>query len=87
MSNWVNECQELARKVRAHSLRITHRGKSGHVGSMLSMAEILSVLYTRILKVDPAAPDHPERDRFLPLWQRHGRRAGPSPGRDWSRLT
>ena len=71
MSNWVHECQELARKVREHCLRITHRGKSGHVGSMLSMAEILSVLYTRILEVDPADPDNPERDRFL-LSKGHG---------------
>ena len=71
MSNWANECEELARTVRGHCLRMTHRGKSGHVGSMLSMAEILSVLYTRILKVDPANPDHPDRDRFL-LSKGHG---------------
>ena len=34
----------LARRIRAHCLRMTHRGKSGHVGSMLSMAELLAVL-------------------------------------------
>jgi len=37
-------CRRLAKRIRQHCLRMTHRGKSGHVGSMLSMADILSVL-------------------------------------------
>lgn len=68
---WVDECRQLATKIRAHALRMTHRGKSGHVGSMLSMAELLAVLYTRILRVDPANPKKPDRDRFL-LSKGHG---------------
>jgi transketolase len=31
----------------------------------LSMADILAVLYTRILRIDPARPDDPNRDRFI----------------------
>ncbi len=50
---------------------MTHRGKSGHLGSMLSMAEILAVLYKRVLRVDPQRPDWPERDRFV-LSKGHG---------------
>jgi transketolase len=50
---------------------MTHRGKSGHVGSMLSMAEILAVLYGRILRVDPKRPDWAGRDRFV-LSKGHG---------------
>jgi transketolase len=50
---------------------MTHGGQSGHVGSMLSMAEILSVLYERILRIDPANPNWPERDRFI-LSKGHG---------------
>jgi len=50
---------------------MTHHGKSGHVGSMLSMAEILAVLYERILKVDPANPKRPDRDRLI-LSKGHG---------------
>lgn len=69
--DWVEHCKELATKVRAHCLRMTHHGESGHVGSMLSMAEILSVLYERILRVDPANPKWPERDRFV-LSKGHG---------------
>ena len=43
----------LATQIRAHALRMTHGGRSGHVGSMLSMAELLAVLYEKILRVDP----------------------------------
>ena len=67
----LDECRRLATRVRAHCLRMTHRGMSGHVGSMLSMADILSVLYTRVLRVDPKRPDWPDRDRFI-LSKGHG---------------
>ncbi|MGO8745304.1 MAG: transketolase [Thermoguttaceae bacterium] len=68
---WMHECREMARKVRAHCLRMTHHGRSGHVGSMLSMAELISVLYLRILHVDPHNPRKPDRDRFI-LSKGHG---------------
>ena len=67
----VQKYRELAMTVRAHCLRMTHRGKSGHVGSMLSMADLLAVLYLKVLKVDPERPDWPERDRFI-LSKGHG---------------
>lgn len=63
--NWREQCIALARTIRAHCLRMTHSGKGGHVGSMLSIAEVLAVLYGRVLRVDPARPDWPERDRFV----------------------
>ena len=69
--HWAERCRWLATRTREHCLRMTHRGKSGHVGSMLSMAEILAVLYTRVLRVDPQNPDWPDRDRFV-LSKGHG---------------
>ncbi len=63
--------RDLATKIRVHCLKMTHGGRSGHVGSMLSMAEILAVLYEKILRVDPKNPDWPERDRFV-LSKGHG---------------
>ena len=67
----MNKYQILATKIRAHVLRMTHGGKSGHVGSMLSMADLLAVLYESILRVDPKNPNWPERDRFV-LSKGHG---------------
>ena len=63
--------REFATEIRTHCLRMTHAGRSGHVGSMLSMADILAVLYESILKIDANNPDSPDRDRFI-LSKGHG---------------
>jgi len=44
---------------------MTNNGQSGHLGSMLSMAELIAVLYEKILNVDAQNPDSPDRDRFI----------------------
>lgn len=69
--NELAECKALAKKIRLHCLRMVFRGKSGHIGSMLSTADIYPVLYKHILNVDPANPKKPDRDRFL-LSKGHG---------------
>src|SRR4051794_35506055 len=56
---------ETARAVRAHVLRMTSGGRSSHVGSALSCADILAVLYDRVLTIDAADPEWAERDRFV----------------------
>lgn len=55
----------LSHRIRTHAVRMTSRGKSSHVGSVLSMADILGVLYSRILNLDPAHPSSPDRDRVI----------------------
>lgn len=56
---------ELAREIRILSLRMVCEAKASHIGGALSMADILAVLYTDILKIDPLNSTNPERDRFL----------------------
>jgi transketolase len=46
-------------------------GDEKHDWSALSTLDVLWVLYDRVLRVDPSAPDDPERDRFL-LSKGHG---------------
>ena len=46
-------------------------GDEKHDSSSLSTLDVLWVLYDRVLRVDPDAPDDPERDRFL-LSKGHG---------------
>lgn len=60
-----DETRRLARQLRAHALRMTHRARASHVGSCLSMADILAVLHGAILRIDPVRPDWPERDRLV----------------------
>ncbi|HEX8890112.1 MAG TPA: transketolase [Pyrinomonadaceae bacterium] len=67
----VEDVKELARTIRAHTLRMVHKAKASHVGTCLSMADLLAALYGRILKVNPLAPHWPERDRFI-LSKGHG---------------
>jgi transketolase len=56
---------ELAKRIRRKTLGMIHRARSSHLGSAFSMADLLAVLYTRTLRIDPARPDWPERDRFI----------------------
>jgi transketolase len=65
------EIHTLANKIRLHAVRMTNRAKSAHVGSSLSMAELLAVLYRRVLRVRPETLDDPNRDRLI-LSKGHG---------------
>tara|TARA_E500000178_G_scaffold356562_1_gene435498 strand:- start:6570 stop:7361 length:792 start_codon:yes stop_codon:yes gene_type:complete len=55
---------ELAKNIRKHVLKMTSKGKSSHVGSALSIADILAVLYTN-MNINPKDPIDPKRDRFI----------------------
>ncbi|HEY3195390.1 MAG TPA: transketolase [Candidatus Dormibacteraeota bacterium] len=60
-----DELRALARKLRAHSLRMISQAKTSHIGSCLSVADILAVLYGHILRIDPRHPDWSDRDRLI----------------------
>jgi transketolase len=57
--------RELARQIRIETVRMVARARASHVGSSLSMADILAVLYGGVLNVDPAAPQKADRDRVI----------------------
>ncbi len=61
----------LAKRIRQNVLQMTHDARSSHVGTSLSMADLLAVLYGGILRVRPEEPDWPARDRFI-LSKGHG---------------
>ncbi|HLG20634.1 MAG TPA: transketolase [Bdellovibrionota bacterium] len=61
----VSNTIELAKQIRIHVVKMTSRGGSSHVGSCLSMADIIAVLYGKIMKVDSKNPKWPDRDRFI----------------------
>ena len=56
---------DLAIRMRRDVVRMTHLGKASHVGSCLSVADVLAVLYADIVRVDPADPADPGRDRLI----------------------
>lgn len=63
--------EDFARTLRRHALRMVHRAKSSHIGSNLSMADLLAVLYHEELRLNPANPRWRDRDRFI-LSKGHG---------------
>lgn len=65
MSPEIRELQEKARQIRRLVIETVHRAGAGHIGGPLSAADILAALYFRVLRVEPANPDWPDRDRFV----------------------
>lgn len=59
------ETVALAKRIRLDVVRMTNRGNSSHVGSALSIADIVAALYGAALNVDPQDPTRPDRDRFI----------------------
>jgi transketolase len=51
--------------IRLRTLDLVEQAGLGHYSSTFSCADILSVLYYHSLRLDPAHPDWPDRDRFL----------------------
>ncbi|ALS28574.1 transketolase [Paenibacillus sp. 32O-W] len=54
-----------AAQIRMDLLKMIHRAKAGHTGGSLSNTDILTALYYRVMKIDPANPKWEDRDRFI----------------------
>ncbi|MGW8206968.1 MAG: transketolase family protein, partial [Hyphomicrobiaceae bacterium] len=55
----------MANAVRALSMDAVEKAKSGHPGMPMGMADVAAVLFAKFMKVDPANPHWPDRDRFV----------------------
>lgn len=56
---------QMARRLRLDVLRMIHLAGDGHPGPTLSVADIVTALYFRLMRIDPARPDWPQRDRLI----------------------
>ena len=65
------EVRRRATRLRQHIVRVSHQSQTGHVGTALSCADIVAALYFGVMRVDPANPLWPDRDRFI-LSKGHG---------------
>ena len=59
------ELELRAARGRLLALEMVYRAASGHIGGSLSAMDALTELYFEELRVDPANPQDPERDRFV----------------------
>ncbi len=55
----------MANVIRALAMDAVEAANSGHPGLPMGVADIATVLFTRFLKIDPADPFWPDRDRFV----------------------
>ncbi|WP_324260753.1 transketolase [Altererythrobacter sp. H2] len=55
----------MANAIRALSMDAVQAANSGHPGMPMGMADVATVLWSKYLKFDPAAPGWADRDRFV----------------------
>lgn len=60
-----NQLGKLAKEMRREIVGVSHKVNTGHVGSSLSIVDILVGLYFEVLKINPKQPWWPHRDRFI----------------------
>ena len=51
--------------IRALAMDAPHAANSGHQGTAMALAPLAHVLWTRVMSYDAAAPEWPDRDRFV----------------------
>ncbi|MCI4679636.1 transketolase [Rhodoblastus acidophilus] len=56
---------DMANAIRALAMDAVEKAKSGHPGMPMGMADVATVLFTRFMKLNPADPAWPDRDRFV----------------------
>ena len=61
----VSRAEVLAWLIRRNGLEMSRISRGSHIGSVFSVAEIIAVLYSSVLNVDPKEPKNPDRDRLI----------------------
>ncbi len=51
--------------IRRHALEMVHLANASHIGGVMSMADLLAVLYNEVVRVRPSDPKWGDRDRFI----------------------
>ena len=71
MEQTFSQLQKTATQIRKLTLQCIGELGVGHIGGSLSLCELLSVLYFKVMRVDPENPAWEDRDRFV-LSKGHG---------------
>lgn len=61
----LKKLEEKAKLIREDIVRMIGAAGSGHPGGSLSGADIVTALYFHVMRLDPARPHWPDRDRFV----------------------
>jgi transketolase len=61
----IQELKNIARDIRKDIIDVTGWAGGAHIGGGLSVTDILVILYFKYLRINPAQPEDPERDRVV----------------------
>jgi transketolase N-terminal domain/subunit len=61
----IADLSRRAIEFRIQVLWMVYQHQTGHIGGAFSIAEVLTALYFHHLRLDPANPDWPDRDRLV----------------------
>ena len=61
----IEELESIAQRLRRNIVKMTFTAGSGHPGGSLSEIDILTVLYFKVMRINPKAPLWDARDRFI----------------------
>lgn len=59
------DSKNLAWLIRRHGIEMTHLSQGSHIGAILSVADIIAVLYASVASVDSENPKMATRDRII----------------------
>lgn len=57
--------EQLAWQIRRHGLEMTHLSGGSHIGAIMSVADIIAVLYSDVMNYNPKEPEWDGRDRMI----------------------
>jgi transketolase len=57
--------EKIAKNIRINSLKMVHKAKASHIGSALSIVDIVAVLYGDVMRINSKNPKDENRDRFI----------------------
>lgn len=57
--------EQLAWLIRRHGVEMTHLSGGSHIGAIMSVADIIAMLYSNVLKYKSDDPKWKDRDRFI----------------------
>lgn len=57
--------KELALNMRKDAIEMVNKSHASHIGAVLSVIDIVAVLYSDIMNIDPNNPDMENRDRMI----------------------
>lgn len=62
MSTELKELAIFSKKIRIAAMEALEKIGAGHIGGVMSMADLMAVLYGEVMQIDPKNPDWEERD-------------------------